>query len=100
MVDLAWSRPSDPAVDPFSVVVAPPRVELSSEVAEGAEVNPPYEDRGEAPLEALELLSAPRGVRSPVEDRDPVLRVELAELLRDEGAPGVDVKRLRLAPPP
>ena len=80
------------------VVLPSPAVELSAEVAEGAEVNPSHEFLREDPVEPLELPTTPRVVRPPVDHLDALLLAEALELSRDVAAPIVDVERLGLAP--
>ena len=93
-VDLGRGLPSDPSVDAGSVVRSPPTVELSAEVPERTEVDPPDELLREDPVEPLELPSTPWIVGSAKDHRDASNLAVVAELLRDETTPVVHVDGL------
>jgi hypothetical protein len=84
-------------VDASFVVLPPPEVELSAEVAEGAEVHPPHELLGEDPVESLEFPASSRVVWPPVDHSDALALEVLPKLPRDEATPVVDVEGLGLS---
>jgi hypothetical protein len=85
-------------MDASFVVLPPPEVEPSAEVAERAEANPPYELLGEDPVESLEFPASSRVVRPPVDHPNALALEVLPNLPRDEATPVVDVEGLGLAP--
>jgi len=81
-------------VDASPVVLTPPPVELSAEVAQRTEVHPAHELLRQRTVEPLELPSTSGIVRPPVDHRDAPSGAVVTELPRDEAAPVVDVEGL------
>lgn len=79
------------------VVLTPPEVELPTEVAERVEVDATHELLGENPVKPLELPSTSRVVGAPKDHGDAPRFAVLAELLRDEATPVVDIDGVGLA---
>ena len=94
-VHLGRGLPTDSSVESATVVSLSPGSNLSTEVAQRTEVDPPDELLGENPVESLELPPPLRMVRPSVDHSETLLLAVSPELLRDEAAPVVDIERLR-----
>ena len=96
-VDFGRRLPAGHSMDPRLVVLPSPLVELSAEVTEGTEVDPPHQLLGEDAVGAFELPSLSRVVRATIDHGNPSLSTVAPKLLRYEETPVVDVERPRLA---
>ena len=70
VVGPSGSLPTDPSVDPLLVVLTSPLVELLTEVAEGAEVDPPHELLGPLPSRSSSSPATASG-NGPTTGRSP-----------------------------
>jgi hypothetical protein len=79
-------------------VIAPPSkaVELSAKMGKRPEPYSPHEPLEEVSAELLELPTSSRIVGPPVDHLNTVLLAKPSKLFRDEGAPVVNIDRLRL----